>query len=340
MPDNPGEEAGISSRFVVDILSGTSAGGINAIYLAKALANGQDFDALRRLWLDEADINLLFNEPRAYRGLQTPSTYTKPPQSLLAGPRLYDRALNALTKMGGATETGATASLPVTPRYAEQIDLSVTATDLQGLWLALRLADGSVEEPRHRTAWRCRILDREGHSRAHIDFTKDNDRMLALAARATSSFPFAFEPVLPRDADGSDSPLGDAIGNAFFPDYVRAKVPWREWAFADGGYLDNKPFTYATNALRRRRADVPVDRKLLYIEPDPSRLPADRNKSHGRPDAVGHRRSDHVPRVERSTRTSRHCSSATPRSSASGESLGGSRLPHFSRRPRSRHPHR
>src|SRR5262249_13310896 len=40
-------------------------------------------------------------------------------------------------------------------------------------------------------------------------------------------------------------------------------------AFGDGGYLDNKPFGYATDALARRRADFPVRRKLLYIEPAP-----------------------------------------------------------------------
>ena len=32
------------TRFIVDVLSGTSAGGINGIFLAKALANGQDLD--------------------------------------------------------------------------------------------------------------------------------------------------------------------------------------------------------------------------------------------------------------------------------------------------------
>jgi patatin-related protein len=43
-------------------------------------------------------------------------------------------------------------------------------------------------------------------------------------------------------------------------------------AFADGGYLDNKPFSYAVEAIAARRSDVPVDRKLLYIEPSPERV--------------------------------------------------------------------
>src|SRR5882672_854181 len=49
----------INTRFVIDILSGTSAGGINAIYLAKALANDQRIDQLKNLWLNEGDIALL-----------------------------------------------------------------------------------------------------------------------------------------------------------------------------------------------------------------------------------------------------------------------------------------
>jgi hypothetical protein len=55
----------VQSRFVVDILSGSSAGGINAIFLAKALASGQDVAHLRQMWIEEGDIDRLFNEERA-----------------------------------------------------------------------------------------------------------------------------------------------------------------------------------------------------------------------------------------------------------------------------------
>src|SRR5918996_6620551 len=53
------------TRFVVDILSGTSAGGINAIFLAKALANGQDMEELKNLWVTEGDIETLINDKRS-----------------------------------------------------------------------------------------------------------------------------------------------------------------------------------------------------------------------------------------------------------------------------------
>src|SRR5829696_6801768 len=61
--------------------------------------------------------------------------------------------------------------------------------------------------------------------------------------------------------------------------------------FADGGYLDNKPFSYATEALRRRRADVPVAGRLVSAEPE-GRLPEPRGHAVApalRADPAGHR---------------------------------------------------
>src|SRR6185503_498507 len=57
-----GSSGPIRTRFVVDILTGTSAGGINAVYLAKALANDQDMDELKKLWITEGDIGILIND--------------------------------------------------------------------------------------------------------------------------------------------------------------------------------------------------------------------------------------------------------------------------------------
>src|SRR5262245_33183642 len=53
-PGGPG--GAIHTRFVVDTISGTSAGGINGIFLAKALANDQSITKLEQLWVTEGDI--------------------------------------------------------------------------------------------------------------------------------------------------------------------------------------------------------------------------------------------------------------------------------------------
>ena len=48
-------------RVLVDILAGASAGGINAIFLAHAIATGQSLDPLTDLWLDSADVDALLD---------------------------------------------------------------------------------------------------------------------------------------------------------------------------------------------------------------------------------------------------------------------------------------
>lgn len=275
----------IRTRFVVDVLSGTSAGGINGILLAKALANGSDFGVSRRLWIDVADLGVLLARGRRRR------------RSLLGGDRLYGEARAILARLGGAEATApaagdapsdASAAAAGRAPYVEQLDLAVTATDLAGLptALALRYGDGSaVPEPEHRTVFELSSGTRATSGADHSDFTAAHDRLLAFAARATSAFPFAFEPValgaLP-DAPGDVPAAQDGLRARLFAAHLRRGVEPEQVWFADGGYLDNKPFSHATRALRRRRADVPVSRRLLYVEPDPAATVEPRDRYDGR----------------------------------------------------------
>ena len=67
---------GIELLVSIDILSGTSAGGINAISLAKAIACGADLSSVRSVWLKEADWSRLVFSPEAQR-------YNKPTRACL-----------------------------------------------------------------------------------------------------------------------------------------------------------------------------------------------------------------------------------------------------------------
>ena len=60
------------------MISGTSAGGINGIFLAKALANGQDFSPLKKLWIQEGNIENLLNDDASYQGLEYARIDTPP----------------------------------------------------------------------------------------------------------------------------------------------------------------------------------------------------------------------------------------------------------------------
>lgn len=58
----------IRTQFVIDLLSGSSAGSVNAVYLGKALANDQPMDELKNLWTTEGDIGILINDKHSVRG--------------------------------------------------------------------------------------------------------------------------------------------------------------------------------------------------------------------------------------------------------------------------------
>src|SRR5439155_25636689 len=63
-----GDEAKVRTRVVVDVISGTSAGGINGVYLAKALAQNVDQSELRKLWIEKGDIANLLHGRAVGRG--------------------------------------------------------------------------------------------------------------------------------------------------------------------------------------------------------------------------------------------------------------------------------
>ena len=53
------EECGVKLRVLIDIVAGASAGGINGIYLAHAIASGKSLEPLTDLWLEKADVDML-----------------------------------------------------------------------------------------------------------------------------------------------------------------------------------------------------------------------------------------------------------------------------------------
>ncbi|MGA1790556.1 MAG: patatin-like protein [bacterium] len=293
-PGNP-----IRTRFMVDILSGTSAGGINAIFLAKALANDQKMDQLKQLWIDEGDMEKLINDAESVKGIDGLNAQ-RPPKSLLNSQRMYRKLLDAFDSM---EDEGKKTGLPSSP-YVEDLDLFVTTTDIRGVPISLRLSDDVVSEKRHRNVFRFRYFCK-GTEEDCSDFGKENNPFLAFAARCTSAFPFAFEPMKLSDIDAvikkmpGYRPLQTTKGDParwkrFFSSYRTSgydpllhpdMYDFRERSFGDGGYLDNKPFSYATDALASRRASVPVDRKLIYIEPSPEH-PEYQTEKGDRPNAI------------------------------------------------------
>jgi patatin-related protein len=277
----------IQTRFVVDIISGTSAGGINGIFLGKALARGQSLDELATLWRDLADVStLLYDQKRQ----QPIVPYDDPPPSVLNGNRMLRLLHKALSDMDGSSG----------PALVDMVDCYATTTDIRGLPTFLRLSDESVAESWHKKVFHFHFDDQQRSDGA--DFAPRFNAMLALAARCTSAFPAAFEPVMIADLDrvlGLTGASDPAYWRPFFSEYCVPQLAQtegrgprpdgvydaRHHAFGDGGYLDNKPFSHAINALAQRRGTFPTERKLIYIDPSPEH-PEDAPDSSARPTVV------------------------------------------------------
>jgi len=280
---------GPRTRFVVDVIAGTSAGGINGIYLAKALALAQPFSVLRDLWVDDGDLGKLLNDGQAADALPG-GLPAQPdgPKSLLSSDRMYRKLLQALEDMHKSAGTVDASPL------VETLDLYVTTTDIAGAPVALRLFDKVVYERRHKQRFHFSYPTRVAGAGADAqDFDAGNHAFLAYAARCTSSFPFAFEPMTLSRLGKLVPDIGKArldtwrpYFNAFAPAAL-ARDDWADRPFGDGGYLDNKPFSYVVEALSQRFGDAPAQRKLIYVEPDPEVLDPARSADAPVPNAVG-----------------------------------------------------
>ncbi|MFZ5789916.1 MAG: patatin-like protein [Pseudomonadota bacterium] len=290
-------------RVVVDAVAGASAGGINGIILARALAHDLSIDHMREAWIEEADVTQLLAETSrarpwskwvlhpilwlAYRlpavGVRADrevrrklstffrSRWFKPP---FDGNKFLGLLYDAMKAMRRPGQVGGSL-LPV----GHVLDLCVTLTDFFGYARPIAINSPPViQEREHSHLLRfhyCRWSDGTEVS----DLDDDNLPALAFAARATSSFPGAFPPTQLKDLEALVAKRGvswlhrDRFLAANFADYVdRESAPFRT-SFLDGSVVDNKPFAPVVEAIRTKPAYRNVDRRIVYIDPDPEQPP-------------------------------------------------------------------
>ena len=290
----------IDLRVIVDIIAGASAGGINGAMLARALAHDLPMGSLRDLWLIDSDVTqLLAREARAkawskwfmrpfiwgagkthmLRAFEDPevrdklslfvrSRWFKPP---FDGMRMTALMFDAVTSMGKPKHP--TASLLPSN---QQLDLFVTLTDFYGYQQMLQIHDPPLigeREHRHTLSFCYR---RWPNGEVESDFDLRNAPALAFAARATSSFPGAFPPAQIAEIDrllaerGIGWPGRERFIETNFRPYLEAGMDPLMTSFVDGAVLNNKPFREAIQAIRGRPAYRQVERRLVYIDPDPT----------------------------------------------------------------------
>ncbi|URW76517.1 patatin-like protein [Sphingomonas donggukensis] len=282
-------------RVLIDIVAGASAGGINGIFLAQAMASGQSLDPLTAMWLDNADIEALLDAeaaPDRFSKLwATPLAWMVSDRNQIAGTvepetreevgrklRQFIRARWFEPPFGGKRLThmildafDAMANGPKGKRLlpdGQPLDLFVTVTDFRGHPERLRLnSPAEVVETEHRLVFP--FSDR-GHGAGGIGEPIE----LALAARATSSFPGAFPPLKVAEIDAVAKerklrwPTRDAFLERMLPRH--AAIGGAEDAvLIDGSVLANAPFRPAIDALRDRPARRQIDRRFVYVDPVP-----------------------------------------------------------------------
>ncbi len=289
-------------RVLPDILTGASAGGINAVFLAQALHSGHSLEPLTDLWLKNADVSQL-TDPEARPGWRFAKFWAQPianwflnrPGNVVSesvspetraevrrkvselvrgrwfsppfsGTRFSAMLYEALTSM--AQEDSGPSLLP----DGHPLDLFVTATDFRGHIEMLRLnSPPIVQESEHRMPI------------SFSDVIGDNGKgtmgdpvELVLAARATASFPGAFPPLELSEIDQLAKNEGrDWVTRGSFLERVMT-VHARDGtldqvAMIDGAVLVNAPFGAALRALNGRPAQREVDRRFVYIDPRPDR---------------------------------------------------------------------
>ncbi|HYB10074.1 MAG TPA: patatin-like protein [Alphaproteobacteria bacterium] len=301
----------VDLRVIVDIIAGASAGGINGTMLARALAHDLPMGSLRDLWLMDADVTeLLATEARAKvwskwfmrpfvwaaarmrtvgaikdrevrnkLSLFLRSRWFKPP---FDGLRMAALMFDAVISMGKPKHP--TASLLPSNH---QLDLFVTLTDFYGYQQLIQIHDPPLigeREHRHTLSFQYR---RWPNGEVDSDFELENAPALAFAARATSSFPGVFPPAQIQEMEALLKQRGivwesrDRFIARNFRPYTEAHAKPEATSFVDGAVLNNKPFREAIQAIRGKPAYRQVDRRLVYIDPDPSQPPPP--DSHRRP---------------------------------------------------------
>lgn len=282
-------------RVIIDVISGASAGGINGVMLARAIAHDLSLGSHRDLWLSNADVDALTHAPeprdRALKwaiaplidrvissGMRTPIRNEETRRKLrnfvqarwftppFAGDRFTGWMLDACAAMG--EEIPGQSLLPP----GHRLDLFVTLTDFQGHLRKISLDDPSfILENEHRriTRFTCRYtLSGDFDS----EFTSDHVPGLIFCARATSSFPGAFPPASISEMDKvlSDREQEWPHRNAFLQDKL-ADNPDDQFDryFIDGSVVMNKPFAPVVGALENRPANREVTRRIVYVDPLP-----------------------------------------------------------------------
>jgi patatin-related protein len=282
---------------VVDVISGSSAGGINGILLGYAIANSNDremvdFSEFAKIWRNSGEAIKLLKKPNLFRFPLGVNTNSEPGGGSTAQADAMRTTLAHRQGLLAALIRGVEHKLPrpTTEWFSttKELDLAIAGTDYLGRVERLAVADGNriTEEHQpnpgvkdHRAIFR--LKHRQGRKEPFNPNYKDptlprtpNDTYQALIklCQITAGIP-VISPLVEIDLQDRKN-LVD-----------RQLVTWGKLAknytvdlstnrgsklyFLDGGLLDNAPLTCLMRESSYRLPNRSSQRKLFYVDPNP-----------------------------------------------------------------------
>ncbi|MGP3927959.1 DUF3376 domain-containing protein [Streptomyces sp. 8N616] len=270
-----GSPDGPKRRVVVDVVAGTSAGGLNGTLLATAIARGTALDALpdkpakRRNSHGPKLKNVWRNDASLEFGKLLPRPGDRPRPSVLSGDHFASAIRSFIESIpeaeGGEGAEGAagaedrpvslfvtaTSTGPEAQTYVDAFGNPLSCADHRRIFRFERRVDKyryhavvAGLEPRQDAF--------EKLSRNDFGVKNGFPEALVSAARASASYPVAFAPV---DETGLQELRVD-----------EPRVGGPAWLI-DGGVLDNAPFAPVLQAIASRELSGPVRRLLVYVVP-------------------------------------------------------------------------
>ncbi|AFY94744.1 patatin-like protein [Chamaesiphon minutus] len=265
------------SDLVVDIISGSSAGGINGILLAYAIANSNDrevvdFSAFARIWRSSGELLKILQKPNLFKAHVDESN--SPNESF------YQRGLLA-TLIKGIEH-----KLPRSPQEwfspTQELDLAIAGTDYLGK-VDRTFTEGSLDfrAKNHRAMFR--LKHRKGRKEPFNPYyqdpelprsSKDTYQALVKLCQITAGTPVIFplvEVELHNRHNLVDRQLitWGKLAKHYTPDISTRSD---KLYFLDGGLLDSTPLTCLMKAAYYRLPNRCGQRKLFYIDPNPEQL--------------------------------------------------------------------
>lgn len=264
---------------VVDVISGSSAGGINGILLAFAIANSNDreivdFSEFAKIWRNSGDLLKLLQKPQLFKAQVAGSNRENfDREGLLAAlKRGHDRKLSRSPQEWFSTTT--------------ELDLAIAGTDYLGrVDRTLTETKTNLGSKNHRAIFR--LKHRQGRKEPFNPDYHDlnlprtpNDTYQALVklCQITAGIPVIF-PLVAVDLQDRKNLVDrqlvtwGKLTKPYAPDLSIDRG--NKLYFLDGGLLDNAPLTCLMKAAYYRLPSRSSQRKLFYIDPNPEHVSED-----------------------------------------------------------------